>query len=69
MSTKKTIVDVNKDVSSDFLFCVHLHFRLFERIPAVPGTSNNQGLTVFFQEYHLSVKQIGSRSGPTFCQA
>ena len=23
----------------------------------------------FFQEYHLSVKQIGSRSGPTFCRA
>ena len=23
----------------------------------------------FFQKYHLSVKQIGSRSGPTFCQA
>ena len=22
----------------------------------------------FFQEYHLSVKQIGSRSGPTFCR-
>ena len=22
-----------------------------------------------FQEYHLSVKQIGSRSGPTFCRA
>ena len=23
----------------------------------------------FFQEYRLSVKQIGTRSGPTFCQA
>ena len=23
----------------------------------------------FFQEYYLRVKQIGSRSGPTFCQA
>ena len=23
----------------------------------------------FFQEYHQSVKQFGSRSGPTFCQA
>ena len=23
----------------------------------------------FFQEYHLSVKKFGSRSGPTFCQA
>ena len=22
-----------------------------------------------FQEYHLSIKQIGSRSGPTFCRA
>ena len=22
-----------------------------------------------FQEYHQSVKQFGSRSGPTFCQA
>ena len=22
----------------------------------------------FFQEFHLSVKQIGSRSGSTFCQ-
>ena len=24
----------------------HLNYRLFERIPAVPGTSNNRGLTV-----------------------
>ena len=23
----------------------------------------------FFHEYHLNVKQIGSRSGPTFCRA
>ena len=23
----------------------------------------------FFQEYHRSVKQYGSRSGPTFCEA
>ena len=23
----------------------------------------------FFQKYHLSVKQIGSRSGPTYCRA
>ena len=26
-------------------------------------------LNKFFQEYQLSVKQIGSRSGPTFCRA
>ena len=25
----------------------HSNYRLFERIPAVPGTSNNRGLTVF----------------------
>ena len=25
----------------------HSNYRLFEKIPAVPGTSNNQGLTVF----------------------
>ena len=25
----------------------HSNYGLFERIPAVPGTSNNQGLTVF----------------------
>ena len=24
----------------------HSNYRLFERIPAVPGTSNNRGLTV-----------------------
>ena len=24
---------------------------------------------IFFQEYHQSVKQFGSRSGPTFCRA
>ena len=23
----------------------------------------------FFQEYHQSVKQFGSRSGPTYCRA
>ena len=26
----------------------HSNYRLFERIPAVPGTSNNRGLTVHF---------------------
>ena len=25
----------------------HSNYRLFERIPAVPGTSNNRGLTVY----------------------
>ena len=25
----------------------HSNYQLFERIPAVPGTSNNRGLTVF----------------------
>ena len=28
----------------------------------------NQHIETFFQEYHQSVKQYGSRSGPTFCQ-
>ena len=28
----------------------HSNYRLFERIPAVPGTSNNQGLTVLYTE-------------------
>ena len=27
----------------------HSNYRLFERIPAVPGTSNNRGLTVLLQ--------------------
>ena len=29
----------------------HSNYRLFERIPAVPGTSNNRGLTVFGMIY------------------
>ena len=27
----------------------HSNYRLFERIPAVPGTSNNRGLTVILE--------------------
>ena len=27
----------------------HSNYRLFERIPAVPGTSNNRGLTVYIR--------------------
>ena len=29
----------------------HSNYRLFERIPAVPGTSNNRGLTVLLAMY------------------
>ena len=29
----------------------------------------NQLFRKFFQEYHRSVKQFGSRAGPTFCWA
>ena len=29
----------------------------------------NQLFAKLFQEYHQSVKQLGSRSGPTFCRA
>ena len=29
----------------------HSNYRLFERIPAVPGTWNNRGLTVFQNAY------------------
>ena len=35
----------------------HSNYRLFERIRAVPGTSNNRGLTVFalwFQDKHAA---------------
>ena len=31
----------------------HSNYRLFERIPGVPGTSNNRGLTV----YHVQPKR------------
>ena len=33
----------------------HSNYRLFERIRAVPGTSNNQGLTVFSFKSGLSL--------------
>ena len=45
--------------------CDHSNYRLFERIPAVPGTSNNRGLTVGILqvlrlEFFLKVKDFGN---------
>ena len=37
----------------------HSNYRFFERIPVVPGSSNNQGLTVFLflaGVYYVSVR-------------
>ena len=39
----------------------HSNYRLFERIPAVPGTSNNRGLTVWSiskREYKFEIMSI-----------
>ena len=33
----------------------HSNYRLFERISAVPGTSNNRGLTVVSPSYHIFI--------------
>ena len=38
-------------------FFDHSNYRLFERIPVVPGTSNNRGLTVPFPEANIQVSQ------------
>ena len=40
----------------------HSNYRLFEMIPAVPGTSNNRGLTV----YDSITMQISSHCRATF---
>ena len=49
----------------------HSNYRLFERIPAVPGTSNNRGLTVFYTQplkygmryiFDWTVLTLGERS-------
>ena len=56
-------------------FCSSNHSKLFAywvNVHAFLLSANffqNQLFEKLFQEYHQSVKQFGSRSGPTFCRA
>ena len=40
----------------------HSNYRLFERIPAVPSTSNNRGLTVYFTSTSLYFQYFKMKS-------
>ena len=44
----------------------HSNYRLFEMIPAVPGTLNNRGLTVFILSLRMNSIFITSKPGPLF---
>ena len=67
--------NLNGNIKRIVLETYHIHvvtlcpLRNFDAFLLSADFFSNNFFEKFFQEYHLSVKQIGSRSSPTFCRA
>ena len=65
--TAHIVLGENTRIVKDFFnFC---RWEIFHAFLSSAYFFQHQLFEKIFQKYHLSVKQIGSRSGPTFCRA